>query len=165
MPKRAFGDSPILNNMTYITKEGLQKLIKEKEIIEKVKRPDVIERIKRAKELGDLSENAEYQEAREEQSFIEGRILELKEIINHAVLIEGNGNGNSIVQIGSKIKVKIERIEKEFTIVGSSEADPINGLISNESPLGKSFIGKKKGQSVEVVTPKGSVKYKITKVA
>ncbi|MFH1029906.1 MAG: transcription elongation factor GreA [bacterium] len=150
--------------MAYVTKEGLEKLIKEKEHLEKVDRPEVIERIKRAKELGDLSENAEYHDAREAQSFIEGRILELKEMINNAVLIDDNSGNSKIAQVGSTVKVKIAGIEKDFTIVGPSEADPLNGLISNESPLGVAFIGHKKGEEVEVATPKGKVKYKILKI-
>lgn len=151
--------------MAYITKKGLEKIKKEKEELEKVKRPEVIEKIKRAKELGDLSENAEYAEAREEQSFIEGRILELKKLINEAIIIEnGKGKSNGVVKVGSKIKVKAVNMEKEFSIVGPSEADPLKGFISNESPLGKSFIGRKKGDEVEVIVPKGKVKYKIIEV-
>lgn len=150
--------------MAYVTKEGLAKLIKERENLEKVERPEVIERIRRAKELGDLSENAEYHDARESQSFIEGRVLELKEMINNAVLIQDNIGNSKAVQVGSTVKVKIAGIEKDFTIVGPSEADPLNGLISNESPLGATFIGHKKGEEVEVATPKGKVKYKILKI-
>ncbi|MFH0853885.1 MAG: transcription elongation factor GreA [bacterium] len=150
--------------MAYITKEGLEKLIKEKEQIEKIARPEVIERIKRAKELGDLSENAEYHDAREAQSFIEGRILELREMINNAVLIDENNGNSKTAQAGSTVKVKVAGIEKDFTIVGPAEADPLNGLISNESPLGSAFIGHKKGEEVEVATPKGKVRYKILKI-
>lgn len=151
--------------MPYITRDGLIKLEKEREELEKVKRPDVIERIKRAKELGDLSENAEYQEAREAQSFIEGRVLELKELINHAVIIDGKGEGGGkIINVGSTIIVKAGNIEKEFTIVGPSEARPQEGFISNESPLGQAFIGLKKGDEVEIKVPKGKVKYRIVKI-
>ncbi|MFH0856926.1 MAG: transcription elongation factor GreA [bacterium] len=152
--------------MPYITKDGLAKLEKEREELEKVKRPDVIERIRRAKELGDLSENAEYQEAREEQSFIEGRIIELSQLINHAVLIDENGDGASkkIVNVGSTVIIKEGNTEKEFTIVGPSEAKPQDGFISNESPLGQAFIGHKKGDEVEIKVPKGKVKYKIVKI-
>lgn len=151
--------------MPYITKDGLIKLEKEREELEKVKRPDVIERIKRAKELGDLSENAEYQEAREAQSFIEGRILELKELINHAVIIDEKGEaGGKVINVGSTIIVKAGDMEKEFTIAGPSEARPQEGFISNESPLGQAFIGLKKGDEVEIKVPKGKVKYKIVKI-
>lgn len=150
--------------MEYITKEGLEKLKKEKEELEKNKRSEVIEKIKRAKELGDLSENAEYAEAREEQSFIEGRILELKELINQAIIIDDNGSSRNTVGVGSTIKVKVGNMEKDFTIVGSREADPMKGLISNESPLGKAFLGSKKGDTVEIAVPKGKVKYKIMKI-
>ncbi|OGF20445.1 transcription elongation factor GreA [Candidatus Falkowbacteria bacterium RBG_13_39_14] len=150
--------------MAYVTKEGLEKLKNEKEELEKVRRPEVIERIKRAKELGDLSENAEYHDAREEQSFIEGRILELKEMVNNAVIISDNNGSSKTAQVGSTVKVKIAGIEKDFTIVGPAEADPLAGLISNESPLGRAFIGHKKGEEVEVVTPKGKVRYKILKI-
>lgn len=154
----------LLNHMAYVTKEGLEKLKNEKEELEKNRRPEIIERIKRAKELGDLSENAEYHDAREEQSFIEGRILELREMINNAVIISDNNGSSKTAQVGSTVKVKIAGIEKDFTIVGPAEADPLTGLISNESPLGRAFIGHKKGEEVEVITPKGKVKYKILKI-
>ncbi|MFH1192438.1 MAG: transcription elongation factor GreA [bacterium] len=150
--------------MSYITKEGLEKLKKEKENLEKNERPEIIERIKRAKELGDLSENAEYHDAREEQSFIEGRILELKDIINHAVIIDENEKSGGVIKVGSTFEVKAGSLKKEFTLVGSTEADPMQGLISNESPLGRAFLGCKKGESVEVVVPKGNVQYKIIKI-
>ncbi|MFC1613483.1 transcription elongation factor GreA [Patescibacteria group bacterium] len=150
--------------MVYITKEGLEKFKKEKEDLEKIKRPQVVERIKRAKELGDLSENAEYAGAREEQSFMEGRILELRELINNAVIIENGKKSNGFINVGSKIKVKTGKIEKEFIITGVTEADPLNGLISNESPLGRAFISHKKGDTVEVIAPKGVIKYKILDV-
>jgi len=151
--------------MVYITKEGLEKFKKEKEELEKIKRPEVVERIKRAKELGDLSENAEYAAAREEQSFMEGRILELRELVNNAVIIENGKKSKGLISVGSKIKVKTGKIEKEFIITGITEADPINGLISNESPLGKSFLGHKKGDTVNVMAPKGEMKYRILDVS
>ncbi len=150
--------------MSYLTKEGLEKLKKEKENLEKNERPEIIERIKRAKELGDLSENAEYHDARESQSFIEGRILELKELINHSIIIDENEKSSGVIRLGSAFEVKAGNIKKEFTIVGSTEADPMKGFISNESPLGRSFLGCKKGETVEVVVPKGKVMYKIVKI-
>jgi len=147
----------------YISQEGLEKLKNELDELKNVKRKEIIERIERAKEMGDLSENAEYADAKEEQAFTEGRILELEEMINNAVIIK-KGEKTGIVDIGSTIKVKFNGEEKEFTIVGSEEADPLRGIISNESPLGRAFLGKRVGDEVEVVVPKGIIKYKIIEI-
>lgn len=147
----------------YISQEGLEKIKKELDYLKNIKRKEIIERIERAKELGDLSENAEYADAKEEQSFTEGKIMELEEMVNNAVIIE-KGAGTGRVDIGSVIKVKTNGDEKEFTIVGSSETIPEKGIISNESPLGRAFLGKRVGEEVEVTVPKGVIKYKITEI-
>jgi transcription elongation factor GreA len=147
----------------YISPEGLEKIKKELDYLKTIKRKEIIERIERAKELGDLSENAEYADAKEEQSFTEGKILELEEMVNNAVIIE-KGKGTGVVDIGSVIKVKTNGEEKEFTIVGSSETIPEKGIISNESPLGQAFLGKRVGDEAEVTVPKGIIKYKITDI-
>ncbi len=150
---------------TYITKEGLEKIKAELEDLTKVKRREIADRITEAKELGDLSENAEYQDAKEEQSFIEGRVLELQELIRNVKVIEENKGNNQNVVVGSTIKIEDNNGKKmEYTIVGSSEADPLKGKISNESPLGKTFLGKKSGDSAEVETPAGILIFKIKEI-
>lgn len=147
----------------YFTKEGLEKLKKEFQELKNVKRKEVIERIATAREMGDLSENAEYQDARDEQGFIEGRILELENIINKAEIIIENNQIN-FIQLGSTFIVDCDGIQKQYTIVGSNEAKPSSGLISNESPLGGAFLDKKVGDKVEVDVPKGKVMCAILKI-
>ncbi len=149
---------------SYLTSEGHTKLKQELEHLKKVLRPQIANRIKDAKELGDLSENAEYADAREQQSFTEGRILELEETLKNAEVINTEKNDPDMVEIGDTITVEKDGASKEYTIIGSNEADPLNGKISNESPLGQAFLGKKKGEVVTVTTPKGSVDYTITAV-
>lgn len=149
---------------TYITKEGLEKLEEELNNLKTVKRKEIAERIKEAKELGDLSENAEYQEAKDEQGFIESRILELQAISRNVEIIEKNKKDGT-VRVGSTIKVKNEAgAEFTYTIVGSSEADPSAGKISNESPIGKSFLGAKKDEAVDVQVPKGTMKFTVIEI-
>ncbi len=148
------------DGQNYVTKEGLAKLQAELHELKTVKRKELANRIQEAKELGDLSENAEYAEAKNDQSFTEGRIMEIENMFKNVVVIsEEQSNGE--VRVGSTIKVKSESGERAFTIVGSNEADPVNGRISNESPLGEGFLGKKVGDTVEVTVPKGVVNYKI----
>lgn len=139
----------------YLTSAGEQKLKKELEYLKKVKRAEIANRIKEAKELGDLSENAEYADAREEQSFVEGRILELEEVIKNASVIDPKASVAGAVDIGDTVAVKKDKEKFIYTIVGSNEANPSTGRISNESPLGKAFLGRKKGEKVEVKTPSG----------
>ncbi|KKQ53959.1 MAG: Transcription elongation factor GreA [Parcubacteria group bacterium GW2011_GWA2_38_13] len=148
----------------YITKDGLEKLKKELEALKTVSRKDVIERIRNAKELGDLSENAEYSDAKEEQGFIEGKIIEKENFIRKAVIIDSNNK--DVVMLGSTIVVECENenIKREYTIVGSNEANPSEGRVSNESPLGKAFLGKKLGNIVEVVAPKTVLRCKIIEI-
>ena len=139
----------------YLTREGRDRFQQElKELIE-IKRPQVAERIKQAKELGDLSENAEYDAAKQEQAFIEGRIRELQYSLNNAQLIE-DSNGSKEVRIGSTVTVcEDDGTKAEYMIVGTSEASPRNGKISNESPLGLALLGKHVGQTVPVQMPDG----------
>lgn len=145
--------------MQYISQEGLEQL--KAELVElKQKRQDIARRLEDAKALGDLSENAEYQEAREDQAFNEGKIVELEQVVKEAVVIDKNQK-RDIVRIGATVKVKSDNGAQTFNIVGSEEANPIEGKISNESPLGKSFLGCKIGETVEVETPRGKMKYKI----
>lgn len=148
----------------YVTPEGLEKAKKELQGLTEVKRPAVIEKIERAKEQGDLSENFEYHEAKEEQGFIEGRIQELEYLINNAVVVENNHKSNGMVEIGKTVKVKNEKDVKEFQIVGANEADPIKGKISNESPLGEALLGKKVGENIEIQAPKGLIRYQVLEI-
>lgn len=148
----------------YLTKEGLERLRRELEEIKTVKRTEVINRIKTAREQGDLSENAEYADAKDEQSFIEGRILELESLINKAVVIDRNGVGGEEVSLGSTVVVDCAGRTFTYTIVGSNEANPTEGKISNESPLGRAFLGKRVGDRVTVSVPKGEMECGIIEV-
>jgi len=146
----------------YLTKEGFSKLKKEHEHLINVKRKEVAARIARAREYGDINENSEYDTARDEQSFIEGRILELEDILRNAQSIDSSQK-SSTVQIGSKVKVGVDEEEDEFVIVSSVEADPMQGKISDESPVGKALIGSKVG---DIVTVASTIKatYKILEI-
>ncbi|MEK7615837.1 MAG: transcription elongation factor GreA [Patescibacteria group bacterium] len=144
----------------YFSAEGLEKLKQELAEREGTIRAEIARRILDAKELGDLSENAEYAEARESQGMNEGRIQELQDIIKNAIVI-GPNQQNKTVMVGSTVSVKFNGNERQFTIVGPSESNPTQGFISNESPLGMAFIGKKKGEEFEVLVPSGKMKYKI----
>lgn len=146
-----------------ISQDGYDKLKKELDLLTTTKRKEIAERIERAKELGDLSENAEYSEAKDAQALNEGRILELSNTLKNVTIVNGEKKKNEI-SMGSKITVKGSNKEKVYTIVSFNEADPINGLISNESPIGMAFLGKKKGDEVIVNTPKGEIKFKILKI-
>lgn len=146
-----------------ITQEGYDKLQEELNNLSTIKRREIAERIERAKDLGDLSENAEYSEAKDAQALNEGRILELTNTLKNVTVVE-KMNGQTEVAMGSTVTVKTDGKEKTYTIVSFNEADPLNGLISNESPLGVSFLGKKKGAVVSVETPRGVIEYKIIKI-
>ncbi|MFZ2310462.1 MAG: transcription elongation factor GreA [Patescibacteria group bacterium] len=146
-----------------MTQEGYDKLKEELDFLSKTRRKEIAERIERAKELGDLSENAEYSEAKDAQALNEGRIMELSNTLKNVTVVE-KATGSDHIVMGSKVVAKVNGQEKEYTIVSFNEADPLNGLISNESPLGVAFIGKKKGETVDVETPRGLVQYKIVKV-
>lgn len=146
-----------------LTADGLQKLNEElKELVNK-KRPDVIERIREAASHGDLSENADYAQAREEQSFIEGRVQEIEDIVKNAEIITTNGHGNTVT-IGSTVTVKTGGNQKTYAIVGSNEANPKEGKISNESNVGKSLLGRKAGEKFKVTTPAGEMDYEIVSI-
>lgn len=146
-----------------ITKEGLKKLQDELNERRTAIRQEIARAIKEAKEQGDLSENAEYAEAKSQQSENETRISELDMIIKDSQVVEKEKD-NGHVQLGSAVIVEFEKKKVEFSIVGSNEADPASFKISNESPLGKAFMGKAKGDKVEVTTPGGVMKYKIVDV-
>lgn len=144
----------------YLTKERLEELKSELADLKGRRRIEVGERLKKAKELGDLSENSEYFEAREEQAQVETRIAELEEMVKNAEIIEKTRAGNT-VSIGATIQVEKNGQRRKFTIVGSNEAKPEAGLISNESPLGMAFLSKKAGDKVLIKTPGGQAEYTI----
>lgn len=144
-----------------LTQEGLLKLNEELKHLINDKRKEVIERIREAAAHGDLSENADYAQAREEQSFIEGRIMEIEDMIKNAEIITQSTQHNTVT-IGSTIKLKVNGEDKVYTIVGSNEANPLEGKISNESDVGKSLLGKKNGDKIIVNTPAGDKEYEIT---
>jgi len=147
----------------FITEDGQKKIKDELEYRKTTLRQDIANAIKEAKEQGDLTENAEYSEAKRQQSENEARIAELEFMLKDSTVVSYE-KGSSTVQMGSKVKVKFSGGEMEFQIVGSNEANPSEMKISNESPMGKGFLGKKKGDSVEVETPGGKKKYKILDV-
>ncbi len=150
--------------MKYISPEGLEKLKKELKDRQTTKRQEIARRLDEAKSLGDLSENAEYTSAKEAQSFNEGKIMELDTIIKESAVLKPARKGQKRVKVGAVIEVKMMSngsSKQTFMIVGSQEADPMEGKISNESPLGKAFLDREIGDIIEVETPKGKVKYKI----
>jgi transcription elongation factor GreA len=153
---------------SFLTKEGYEKLQEELKHLQTVKRQEVAERLHEAMEGGELIENAEYEAAKNEQAFVEGRIQELDLLLATAQIIEENGNGkkHDAIQVGAKVTIKEGNYEAEtFTIVGAAEANPRDGKISNESPIGKAILGHKVGDSVKVETPGGTYNVKILKVA
>jgi len=152
--------------MKYISEQKLEEIKKELEERKTILRHQISQRIQEAQTQGDISENAEYTEAKEAQSFNEGKIIELENLIKNAVVVSKNsGNNKNTIQVGSKIVVKDQKGHKfEFVIVGSEDANPIEGKISNESPLGEAFLDHRKGDEVEVQTPRGKLKYKIIKI-
>jgi transcription elongation factor GreA len=147
----------------YLTKERLEELKIELETLKNKKRVEVAERLKQAKEYGDLSENSEYAEARDEQANVETRIAELEDVVKEAVTIK-KAEGGDTVTVGSTVTIKKGEKTASYTIVGSYEAKPEEGRISDESPLGKAFLKKKAGESVKVNTPSGAATYEILKI-
>jgi len=149
---------------SYISQEGYKKLKKELAELKNIKRREVAERIQIAREQGDLSENGEYEEAKDEQAFIEGRILELEKKLKKAIIVKKRTNQYKI-GIGSRVHLMLGEEKVQYEIVGSNEADPSIGKISNESPLGDALKGKKKDDQVEVIMPNGRKnKYKVVDI-
>ncbi|HEX8931871.1 MAG TPA: transcription elongation factor GreA [Patescibacteria group bacterium] len=147
----------------YLTQKGLDDLKKEHEELVKTRRPEVVERLAAAREMGDLSENAEYSAARDELAFIDGRIEELEMVLKQVVVIEGN-HGNKIINLGSQVTVKVAGKKEVFNLVGEWEANPMEKKISHESPLGKALMGKVVGDEVEVEAPAGKMIYTIVAI-
>lgn len=150
-----------INKKIYLTKEGLAELKKEYDELTNKKRPDVLARVTQARNMGDLSENAEYVASREELTFIDGRIDELEIILKQAVIIRDVKSSNHEIKLGSTVTLHVNGKKEIFTLVGEWEADPENKKISHESPLGKVLIGKKVGEKVHVEAPAGKITYSV----
>ena len=150
---------------TYLTPKGLVNLKSELEELRTSRRQLVAERIQKAKEIGGTVDNAEYDEAKNEQAFIEGRILTLDGLINSAVIIAAKAGPSDLVSIGSKVTVLNQKGKKDrYTIVGSTEADPAQGKISNVSPIGRALLGKRIGDVAEVSVPAGKIKLEVVRI-
>lgn len=148
----------------YVSAEGLKKLEAELEDLRTSKRAVVAERIHNAMEFGDFSENSELEQAKNDQAFLEGRILSLEQILKNAIVIDQNGHHES-VEVGSRVIVESEGERAEYYIVGSAEAAPAEGRISNESPVGRALIGHKAGETVKLTVPAGNFEMKILGVS
>ena len=154
-----------MNEAHYLTKEGENQLREELQHLEGTARNDLARRLREAIQMGDLSENADYIAAKEEQGFLEGRIQELKYILRHATIIEENGHNHEIVEVGATVTIQEDGYPPEiYYLVGSKEADPGNGRISNASPIGRAILGKKVGEIVDVETPGGVINFKVIKI-
>ncbi|WP_446898042.1 transcription elongation factor GreA [Clostridium sp. LBM24168] len=153
-------------NKYVMTYSGVKKLEDELEYLRTVKRKEITEKIKSALSFGDLSENSEYDDAKNDQAFTEGRIVQLENMLKNVTIVDENEIPLDVVSVGSTVKIKDYDFDEEaqYTIVGSAEADPINNKISNESPVGRSLLGKKIGDIVEVQIPDGLSKYKILSI-
>jgi transcription elongation factor GreA len=149
-----------------LTREGLQKLDEELEHLKSVKRREVAERIKLAISYGDISENSEYEDAKNEQAFIEGRIMTLEKMLRNARIISEDEVNTDVVSIGSTVTLKDIEFDEiiTYTIVGSAEADPASNKISNESPVGRALIGKSVGSTVDVQVPAGTIQFQILEI-
>jgi len=149
-----------------LTAEGLAKLERELEHLKTVRRREVAARIKQALEFGDISENSEYDDAKNEQAFVEGRILQIEKMLRNARLIDESEGPADVVTLGARVRLKDLQYgdEFEYQVVGSAEADPFNNRISNESPVGQAIMGKGAGTVVEVKAPDGVLKYEILEV-
>jgi transcription elongation factor GreA len=155
-----------MDKQIFLTKQGLEELKNEYEELAKVKRPQVVERLAVARDMGDLSENAEYTAARDELSFIDTRIGELEDLLKKVTIIKEKPQGkkNKIVNLGSTVTVQMNGKKVAFTIVGEWESDPADKKISNESPLGKALLGKAEGGQIEINAPAGKMKYQIISI-
>lgn len=151
----------------FVTKEGLEKLQKELDFLITVKRKEVAMAIQKARAFGDLSENSEYDEAKNEQAEIEGKIAHLEETLKNVVLIDEKDIKTDVISVGCKVRLYDLTLdeESEYTIVGSTECDPFNNKISDESPLGKALLGQREGDNVNVETPVGVDKYNIISIS
>ena len=151
------------NKPAYLSKDGLEQIRHELDELVNVRRAEIASRIHEAKEHGDITENAEYEDAKNEQAFVEGRIQALSALVKNAVVIEEN-HSSTHVQIGSTVTIQSKDGKESFMIVGSAEASPAEGRISNESPVGRALLGHKKGEEITVSVPAGDSKYKILSI-
>lgn len=151
-----------MNKIYHLTPEGKAELETELTSL-KARRGEIADKIAEARDFGDLSENAEYDSAREEQALTESRIAEIEDILSNAEIIKASAGSDS-VQVGSRVELTVNRKKVVYVIVGPVEADPVEGKISNESPIGQALLGKKVGDTVTIETPKGSVSYNITAI-
>lgn len=147
----------------YLTKDGVEQLRAELEDLIKNQRVKIAARLKEAKEYGDLSENIQWDDAKDQQSFIEGRISEIEHILKNAKVIQSPRKKDK-VDLGSTVHLEVENGVQKYTIVGSTEASPEEGKISNESPIGKALIGRAKGEEVEITVPSGTITYRIADI-
>lgn len=153
-----------MKNDVKLTKPGLEQLKKELAELRDVKRPKLVDRLAYARGQGDLSENSDYQSAKEELDFLDGRIDELEEVIKNADVVTVDGNNGHTVALGTKVTLKVAGKQTIFDIVGEWEADPVNKKISHDSPLGAALLGKKVGEKAEVAAPAGKVTYEILSI-
>lgn len=151
-------------NKAQLTKEGLEALKKELEVLVSEKRPKTVDRLANARSQGDLSENSDYQSAKEDLEFLDGRISELEEVIKNAQVVNGRKNNNQ-VDLGNTVTLKIDGTKATYSIVGEWEADPTHQKISHTSPLGQALVGKKVGEKVEVEAPAGKVTYEVLSIS
>lgn len=152
-----------MHDHVYVTLEGLEKLKTELHELKTVRKREVAARIEKAKELGDISENAEYADAKDEMSFIEGRIFELEDAVNRSKVIQSAGT--DVVSIGNTVELDVGGATRTYTIVGASEASPAAGRISNETPIAQALLGKKVGDSIEVTLPAGKTVYTVRSIS
>jgi transcription elongation factor GreA len=154
-----------MNDQHYLTPDGATKMRLELEHLKGPEREEIAKRLRDAIQMGDLSENADYHKAKEDQGFLEGRIQELEFILKNAAIIDTDAIDRETVQVGVHVTIQEENYDPEtYFLVGIKEADPRNGRISNESPIGKALIGKRVGEVAEADTPNGSIRFKILKI-
>jgi len=153
-----------MSDTVYLTQEGLDKLAEELKELKTVRRKEVVRHIQEAKEYGDLSENSEYEQAKNEQAFVEGRIGEIEEILRKAKVVKPHDSANHAASLGSTVTVVVDGQEETYMLVGATEANPIGGRISVESPTGKALLGRTKGEKVTVQAPSGVIAYKVKEV-
>jgi len=154
-----------MSDQTYLTTEGASQLRAELAELKGPKRIEMAQRLRSAIQMGDLSENADYHKAKEDQGFLEGRINDLEYLLNHAIVVDVSEVSRDSVQVGTRVTIQEAGEEPEsYQMVGASEADPPNGRISNESPIGQALFGKKVGQIAVAKTPGGEITFKIIKI-
>jgi transcription elongation factor GreA len=154
-----------MGELQYLTAEGAERLKAELVQLKGPERLQIAERLRSAISMGDLSENADYHKAKEDQAFLEGRILELESVLYNAIIVEGQTEKYEVVEVGASVTVQEDDFDPEtYLMVGAKEADPRNGRISNESPIGKALMGKKEGDIVTADAPMGKIRLKIIKI-